>query len=40
MSHEHSIISTLNLPDNKIKDFQILKINGVFHFKIPTFPFF
>ena len=22
MAHEHSIISTLNLPDNKIKDFQ------------------
>ena len=34
MAHEHFIISTLNLPDNKIKDIQVLKINGVFHFKI------
>ena len=34
MAHEHFIISTLNLPDNRIKDIQVLKINGVFHFKI------
>ena len=34
MAHEHFIISTLNLPDNKIKDIQVLKINGVFHLKI------
>ena len=32
MAHEHFIISTLNLPDNKIKDIQVFKINGVFHF--------
>ena len=34
MANEHFIISTLNLPENKIKDIQIFIINGVFHLKI------
>ena len=34
MANEHFIISTLNIPENKIKEIQVLHLNGVFHFKI------
>lgn len=34
MANEQFIISTLNTPENKIKEIQALQLNGVFHFKI------
>lgn len=34
MANEHFIISTLNIPENRIKDIQVFQLNGVFHFRI------
>ena len=31
MANEHFIISTLNLPENRIKVIQVFKISGVFY---------
>lgn len=33
-ANEHFIISTLNIPENRIKDIQVFQLNGVFHFRI------
>ncbi len=34
MAYEYFIISTLNLPENKIKYIHFFKISGVFHLEI------
>ena len=34
MANKHFVISTLNIPENRIKNIQIFQLNGVFHFRI------
>ena len=34
MANVHFIISTINIPKNKIKEIQVLQLNSVFHFKV------